>query len=207
MDTFFQQIIQVANTPFKIMGRAVGIEGKITRMEFDPVHAVITPDIGTTLDNLVKVLEAHPDLEVTLIQKYDLEEVTEDYAVYQVKSDYYKQTYQTREVIDYYSIDAVNTERREFRGYLREQSNMTVNSRESMIEACQKIKSETLEQDTQDLLVGWNNMIEQYLVENGISSQRFEFEPQQNEKNQFEYELTSDKANKKQLKKAVKEVR
>jgi len=140
----------------------------------------------------VEAMEQKPEMEVTFNQQFDEQKAAEDYAVYLVKADYYKESRQTSVVGDFYTINAISMDSRKFRDYVENKSKMEISSSEEVVKACMGIEKRRLNTRTHDLSKEWNELIKDYLEDKKVSEDRFILKTLPNSDGEFKYELSTN---------------
>ena len=192
MDSFFDEIMKVVNAPTKFLGNIIGTGNKISKIEYHPIHIDVTADIGSLLDYVVDALIESPELTLQLEQEFDEKQATTDLAVFEVKTDFYNFKYESSAISDFYSIDAIKLDDKEFREYVSKQSSIEINSAEEMVNACLDLKKKGLKSRTKSLSEEWNKMISDYLTENDVPSDQFSIKTVKNSKGHFTYKLDTN---------------
>ena len=184
-------IVKLVSSPISLLGKLVGADDGLEKLEYNPVLVEITPEILAKLDYLGKAIEQKPDIKFMFTQEFDPIQASNDLALYLVKEDYYFETHDS-DIKDYYLINSTDEKDPAFQEFVTSAAGEEVTNMESLIQACLQLKQNQVELAVDTIASSWNQMLAAELREKGVPMQNIQITPSTNDKGTFEYQLEAE---------------
>jgi hypothetical protein len=171
---FKNLIVKAATAPFNLLASAFGgKEEDYKELQFQYLQEGISEDQDRVLNNLFKVIENKPDLNIEFIQVNNMEDEIEHLAIYYAKKEYLgygKSDSLTGE--DFKKVNEASSKDSLFVSWLNTKSG-SKEALTSVQDKCIKLSGkEKLLKDVQEIMERRNSVLVGYFVAKGISPER-----------------------------------
>lgn len=108
--TMLNLLVKVALAPVKFLAGTLGMNpDKLQSIQTDVLQTTLTAEQYSQLTDLAEIVRKKPDMQLTLTQFVDMDNVLPDYAVYKMKYNYLKSVRQSNDTTRISSTEIINT--------------------------------------------------------------------------------------------------
>lgn len=82
-------LVKVATSPFRAVGKALGLSGDLDFIAYNPLQTSFTSEQYNTFNKIVEVLQYDTNIMITLVPQLDMEQAWHQQSLYLLKEEYY----------------------------------------------------------------------------------------------------------------------
>ena len=82
-------LVKVATSPFRAVGKAMGLSGDLDFIAYNPLQTSFTSEQYNTFNKIVEVLQYDTNIMITLVPQLDMEQSWHQQSLYLLKEEYY----------------------------------------------------------------------------------------------------------------------
>lgn len=194
-------LVKVATSPFRAVGKALGLSGDLDFIGYNPLQASFGSEQYNTLNKIAEVLQYDTTIQITLVPQVDMESAWRSQSLYLLKEEYYLKSHPEKapsnilpQAVLFDQVDAISIKDTGFVRYVRSKG---VVSRRPTEKEVQRLAEKFYTKDASiaslEVVAGIRDQfLRRFFSEQGITTTRLVVAPLETNGNKSGYSINSE---------------
>ena len=194
-------LVKVATSPFRAVGKALGLSGDLDFIAYNPLQTSFTSEQYSTFNKIAEVLQYDTNIMITLVPQLDMEQAWHQQSLYLLKEEFYLARHPEKapgnmlpQAVLYDHVNAVSSKDTAFVRYMQGKG---LQSRRPSEKEVQRFAESLYPKDASmaslEVLAGMRDQfVRRFFSEQGITMSRFVIAPLDKESKASGYTINSE---------------
>lgn len=194
-------IVKVATSPFRAVGKALGMSGDLDIIAFNPLKTSFSSEQYNTFNKIAEVIQYDTSIKVILVPQIAMEQAWHQQSLYLLKEDFFLSRHPEKattniqpQAIIFDQVDAISVKDTGFVSYLKGKG---LNNRRPQEKDVQRLAESLYPKDAaiaslEELSGLRNQMLRRFFTEQGINANRLVIAPLTTDSNTSGYSINSE---------------